>query len=83
MTSKSIEGQINQIDKKIIKFCNKTKGMKAKRIIVLSIFLCLISSGACKQKLPTSPTNPDQSLIQKLNVGDQANNFTAKDGFVA
>jgi len=54
--------------------------MKAKHIIFLIIIFCLISSGACKKDIPTSPDIPtDTQTPTILQVGDTAADFTAKD----
>ncbi len=59
------------------------KMMKSKYIIYLSIIFWLISLGACKKDVPTSPdipttpTTPQTSTT--LQVGDTAPDFTAKD----
>jgi peroxiredoxin len=57
--------------------------MKAKYIIYLSIIFCLISSGACKKGVPTSPDIPTTPTTPQTptnpQVGDTATDFTAKD----
>ena len=57
--------------------------MKAKYVIYLSIIFCLISSGACKKGVPTSPDIPTTPTPPQtpatLQVGDAAPDFTAKD----
>ena len=57
--------------------------MKAKYVIYLSIIFCLISSGACKKGVPTSPEIPTTPTPPQtpatLQVGDTAADFTAKD----
>jgi peroxiredoxin len=57
--------------------------MKSKHIISFLIIFCLISSGACKKGVPTSPDIPDTPTPPQtpatLQVGDTAPDFTAKD----
>jgi len=57
--------------------------MKAKYIISFLIIFCLISWGACKKGVPTSPEIPTTPTTPetptKPQVGDTATDFTAKD----
>ena len=54
--------------------------MKSKYIIYLSIIFWLISSGACKKGVPTSPDLSDTpGTPTTLQVNDTAADFTAKD----
>jgi len=54
--------------------------MNTKHIIFLVIICCLISSGACKKDVPTSPDLSDiPGRPTTLQVGDTAPDFTAKD----
>ena len=56
------------------------KMMKSKYIIYLSIIFWLISLGACKKGVPTSPDLSDTpGTPTTLQVGDTAADFTAKD----
>ncbi len=54
--------------------------MNTKHIIFLVIICCLISLGACKKDVPTSPDLSDTpGTPTTLQVGDTASDFTAKD----
>jgi peroxiredoxin len=54
--------------------------MKTKHIISFLIIFCLISFGACKKGVPTSPEPPTTPQTPTtFQVGDTAANFTAQD----